>query len=72
MALPCLDLEQLTADERITLIGQLWNSLDAAVVAPITPALVAELTRREAEVDAHPEQGEHYKVIEQQLRDRLR
>ena len=72
MALPRLDLEQLTADERIALIGQLWHSLDAAVVAPITPALAAELARREAEADAQPEQGEAWDVIERQLRDRLR
>lgn len=72
MALPRLDVEQLTAEERIALIGRLWHSLDAAVVAPITPALAEELARREAEADAQPELGETWEVIERQLRERLR
>ena len=42
-------LESLTAQERIALIGRLWDSLDAAVAAPLSPALAAELDRREAE-----------------------
>ena len=30
-------LESLTAEERIELIGRLWNSLDPAAAAPLTP-----------------------------------
>lgn len=45
-------LESLTAEERITLIGRLWDSLDPAAAAPISAALAAELDRREAEADA--------------------
>jgi len=51
-------VEQLTAQERVELIGYLWDSLDPATAAPITPALAAELDRREAEADADPEAGQ--------------
>ena len=36
-------LESLTAEERIALIGRLWDSLDPAAAAPLTPSLAAEL-----------------------------
>lgn len=67
-----LDVEQLTVDERIALIGELWHSLDAAAVAPITPALAAELTCRETETVAAPERGVDWETIERELRARLR
>lgn len=50
-------LESLTAEERIALIGRLWDSLDPAVAAPLTPSLAADLDDREAEADAHPDAG---------------
>jgi putative addiction module component (TIGR02574 family) len=53
-----MPIDDLTAEERIALIGRLWDSLDSAVGAPITPALAAELDRREAEADAAPEAGD--------------
>jgi len=41
-------LESLTAEERIALMGRLWDSLDPAAAAPVTAELAAELDRREA------------------------
>ena len=67
-----IPFDQLTADERIELIGKLWDSLDPAVAAPITPALAAELARREAEADASPEEGEDWPHIRDELRKKLR
>jgi len=49
---PMISVEQLTAEERVELIGRLWDSLDPAVAAPMTPELAEELDRREAEADA--------------------
>jgi putative addiction module component (TIGR02574 family) len=46
---PTIPVNDLTAEERIELIGKLRDSLDPAAAAPITPALAAELDRREAE-----------------------
>jgi putative addiction module component (TIGR02574 family) len=65
-------LDELTAEERIDLIGRLWDSLDAAAAAPITPALAAELDRREAEADRTPDTGESWQDIRDELRKKLR
>jgi len=69
---PALPLDDLTAEERIELIAKLWDSLDAAAAAPITPALAAELDRREAEADAAPDAGDAWPDIKDQLRTKLR
>jgi putative addiction module component (TIGR02574 family) len=71
MAQP-LPLDDLTAEERIALIGRLWDSLDAAAAAPITLALAAELDRREAEADRTPDDGDSWSEIKDQLRTKLR
>ncbi len=65
-------LDDLTVEERIDLIGKLWDSLDAAAAAPITPALAAELDRREAEADEAPDGGESWPDIRGELRKKLR
>ncbi|MCO4098592.1 MAG: addiction module protein [Gemmatimonas sp.] len=64
-------LESMTAQERIALMGRLWDSLDAAVAAPMSPALAAELTRREADADADPEAVIPWQALRDQLRSRL-
>ena len=65
-------VDDLTADERIELIGKLWDSLDPALAAPITPALAAELDGRKAEADAAPEAGDAWPDIRDDLRKKLR
>ena len=67
-----IPLHDLTAEERIELIGKLWDSLDPAVAAPVTPALAAELDRREAEADVVPEEGEDWPQIRDGRRKKLR
>jgi putative addiction module component (TIGR02574 family) len=64
-------LESMTAQERISLMGRLWDSLDAAVAAPMSPALAVELTRREADADADPEAGIPWQTLRDELRGRL-
>ena len=61
-------VDTLTAEERIELIGRLWNSLDPSAAAPLTPALAAELTRREVEADADPDAGSQWSEIKTELR----
>ena len=70
MATP-VSLDDLTAEERIDLMGRLWDSLDPAAAAPLTDALAAELDRREAEVDADPERGESWSEIKAALERKL-
>lgn len=67
-----IPVDDLTAEERIELIGKLWDSLDPALAAPVTPALAAELDRRETEADAAPEAGDGWPEIRDDLRKKLR
>ncbi len=41
-----LDIASLSRDERLTLIEELWESLDSSKAVPVTPAQRAELTAR--------------------------
>ncbi len=65
-------LEALTAQERIVLMGRLWDSLDPATAAPLSPALAAELERREAESDADPDAGIPWGALREEMQARLR
>jgi putative addiction module component (TIGR02574 family) len=71
MASAKIPVDKLTADERIELMGRLWDSLDATSAAPITPALAAELERRESEADADPGAGTPWSDIRSELRTKL-
>jgi putative addiction module component (TIGR02574 family) len=64
-------VEDLTADERIDLMGRLWDSLELGTAAPITPPLAAELSRREAEADVNPAAGESWTDIRKGLGKKL-
>ena len=66
-----IPLDDLTAEERIELIGKLWDSLDLALAAPITRALATELDRREDEADALPEAGDGWPEIKDELQNKL-
>jgi putative addiction module component (TIGR02574 family) len=71
MASRTIDLDRLTDAERLALIGELWDSLDSAVAAPITPQRADELDRREAEADADPTAGDPWVDVKADLRRRL-
>ncbi len=71
MASPVFPLDTLSAEERLELIGQLWNSLDSASAAPVTEELAAELDRREADADAAPDAGEPWPEIHAALLRKL-
>ncbi len=55
MSKPALDFTGLTTEQRLELIGQLWDSLDQA--PPLSPEDRAELERRSRDVDANPDEG---------------
>jgi putative addiction module component (TIGR02574 family) len=67
----CPALESLTAQERIVLMGRLWDSLDPAAAVPWSPALAAELERREAAADADPQAGIPWDAFRAELQARL-
>jgi len=72
MASSSIPVETLSVEERIALMGRLWDSLDPAAAAPITPALAAELKRREAEADADPAAGSSWPDLKAKLQGKLR
>jgi len=69
-------LESLTAEERIALMGRLWDSLDPAAATPVTSVLAAELDRREAEAeaeaDADPDAGIPWAALRDEFSARIR
>lgn len=65
-------LESLTADERISLMARLWDSLDPAAAAPVSGELAAELDAREAEADTDPDAGVPWATLRDELRARIR
>jgi putative addiction module component (TIGR02574 family) len=72
MASVTIPVDALSAEERIELMGRLWDSLDPAAAAPITPALASELARREAEADVDPTAGSAWPELRDELRGKLR
>ena len=67
-----ISVDDFPAEERIELMGTLWDGLDRAPAAPVTPALVAELDRREAEADAAPDAGDAWPEVRDGLRKKRR
>ena len=72
MATTSIPVDTLSAEERIELMGRLWDSLDPAAAAPITPALAAELDRREAAADLDPAAGSSWTDLKAELKGKLR
>jgi putative addiction module component (TIGR02574 family) len=56
MSLAPFDISKLTPDERLQLIGELWDSLTPDQL-PIHPELAAELERRRALLRQDPSRG---------------
>jgi putative addiction module component (TIGR02574 family) len=72
MATRPIVVDDLTTDERIELIGRLWDSLDAQAAAPMTEGLQQELARREADADRDPDSGESWESVRDRLMKRVR
>ena len=67
-------LRRLSVPERLQLVADLWDSIatDAPDEAfPMTPELAAELDRRWAGYEAHPEAARPWDEVEAEIRERL-
>ena len=64
--MPTLDVRQLTVQERIDLIGELCDSLEAEDAA-LTPAQEAEIERRLTTAEADIARGKTWDQIEAEL-----
>ncbi len=56
LAMPIFDFSHLSLQQRLDLIGELWESIDHDAV-PLTEAQAQEIDRRLAMLDANPADG---------------
>jgi putative addiction module component (TIGR02574 family) len=68
---PRFDIEQLTAEERLNLIGQIWDSLQAGDV-PVTELQKAELDRRIEDMARDGGRGIPWDEVLDRIRSRAR
>lgn len=69
MSIPAIDINKLPPEERLALIGELWDSLGAQPRAvPITPAQRKELDRRLDELDSGEAVGIPWDDVKRRLR----
>lgn len=71
---PDFDFRHLSAAARVQLAQDLWESLTPEEVdaeLPLTPEQMAELDRRLADLDAHPEAGVPWEQVRAELEAEL-
>jgi len=66
-AMPSVDFSHLSPQERLDLIGDLWDSLDDADI-PVPPELRAELDRRTAAFPETRKQAVPWAAVRAKLR----
>lgn len=71
MSMPAIDIEKLSAEERLRLIEELWESLRTRPdAAPLTRAQRDELDRRLDELDRGETETVPWEEVKRRLRDR--
>jgi putative addiction module component (TIGR02574 family) len=71
MALPKLDIESLSPDERLALIERIWDSLTSDDVG-LSPAQHEELARRLEDVQRHPDDAVEWDEAQRRIREQKR
>ncbi len=56
MTQPAFDYKKLSPEERLDLIGEIWDSLENEQM-PISPELQVELDRRLVDLERNPSEG---------------
>lgn len=69
--MPSVEFRHLSTQERLDLIGEIWDSLEAEAV-PLTAAQTAELDRRLATLDEDMKHGRDARDVLADLRRRYR
>jgi putative addiction module component (TIGR02574 family) len=59
----------LSIDERLELIGRVWDSIDHSI-RPVSPAIAALVEERVADAVANPVDGRSWDEVRQSLRER--
>lgn len=71
MTSPRIDFSPLSPEERLELIGELWDSLDESEIAPLSPEQLAELERRARDAEANPKAGRSWPEVRADLLKKL-
>ena len=71
MTQPAFDYTKLSTEERLELIGEIWDSLDAEL-PPLSPELQHELDRRLADYEQNPTEGRPAAEVIARIRATLR
>jgi putative addiction module component (TIGR02574 family) len=71
MSHPAFDFSKLSPQQRLELIGELWDSLEDEL-PPLEPEMLAELDRRLAEFAANPAEGRPAAEVIARVRATLR
>ncbi|MEJ1969639.1 MAG: addiction module protein [Rhizomicrobium sp.] len=66
------DLLRLSVDERLQLIGELWDSIEAEQLPPLTEAWKDEIDRRLAEHSADPSSALDWESVRAELWSRMK
>ncbi len=66
------DLLKLPVAERLQIIGDLWDSIDANDHPPLTNAQMKEIDRRLAEHDADPSSARDWNTVRDEIRSRIK
>lgn len=68
---PNVNVSELSSEEKLSLIGELWDSLEATPV-PLTDAQRSELHRRLDLLDAEGPTGSSWDEVERRIRSSVR
>jgi len=71
MTQPVFDYRKLSPEERLDLIGEIWDSLDQEPL-PLSPELQAELGRRLADLERNPSDARPAAEVLARIRATLR
>ena len=73
VSLKSLGIDQLSVEERLALVQELWDSIaESAGELPLTEAQQAELDRRLAEHEAHPDDVVPWEDVKASIEARLK
>ncbi len=70
VSLKSLGIERLSVEERLALVEELWDSIAAAT--PLTDAQRAELDRRLADHESHPDDVVSWEEVKSSITARLK
>jgi len=66
------ELLKLSVEERLQLIGELWDSIEAEELPPLSDAWKKEIERRLAEHEADPSSGLDWETVRAELWSRVK